>query len=411
MSLKYGATVLATSRTLVGVCCLLPGLWFGNAGAQMTGATPAANPQEPQHTHHGAGKTDTMEKPTAGGHAAAMAAMSAGNQVKLEPSTICKQCHASIHAEWSQSMHSRARESWYFSHMYSAQRMGMTCNNEAGTSIACPTCHEPGGTYPVADVLQKSPPAMAAMEGVTCEESADFCVACHGQLSNLNGLNVCDTVRAWRESKYGKEGKTCQSCHMPSFTGPAATGPGAPPDAPKDRQRHSHVFRGPNGDPSILATAATIVQEVKRDASGELRIQVKVTNTGTGHDMPSGLPDRLISLKVIAKDASGKLVWENWKDDVYREDRMAAFGQFGFNPMGGEVPPMGASRIDRLSLQPDESRTLDYKLDKATATRVRSIEARLVYEAARQDEVLYSGVFDLPAVKPKLMTAVETQVP
>jgi len=401
---------------------------------------------------HGGGKADGMKQPMMQGHAAAMAGMEAANAVQFEPATVCKQCHESVYNEWTHSMHSRAREAWYFSHMYSAQQMGMVCNNERGKTIACQTCHEPGGVYPVAALLQKKPPALAAMEGVTCDvchritevegtgafsfgpmdekrgpyrdakspyhktvyaplvQSSEFCVACHGQLSNLNGLNVCDTTRAWRESRYAKEGKTCQSCHMPSMTGPAATGVAAPADAPKNRTRHSHIFRGPNSDPSILATAATLAQEVKRDADGELRIQVKVTNSGTGHDMPSGLPDRLIALKVTGKDAAGKVVWENWKDDVYKEDRMAAFGLFGFNPMGGEVPPMGASKIDRLSLQPDESRTLGYRVNKASAASIRSVEARLTYYAARPDEILYSGVSDLPSVKPKPMTAVETRV-
>jgi hypothetical protein len=445
-----------SSRTLVGIFLLLPALALplGSAQAQMPGqpVAPEGEQHQPQHMPHDAGKAEGMEKPMMGGHGAAMAAMAASNKVKFEPSTVCKQCHASIYGEWTQSMHSRAREAWYFSHMVASERMNMVCNNELGKSIACQTCHEPAGVYPIADIIQKNPPAVAATEGVTCDvchrvttvegtgafsfgpmdekrgpyrdaqspyhktvyaplvESSDFCVACHGQLSNLNGLTVCDTTRAWRESRYAKEGKTCQSCHMPSLTGAAATGPGAPADAPKNRPRHSHVFRGPNGDPTILATAATVEQQVKRDPNGELRIQVKVTNSGTGHDMPSGLPDRLISLKVTGKDAAGKVVWENWKDDVYKEDRMAAFGLFGFNPMGGEVPPMGASRLDKLTLLPDESRTLQYKVDRAIAVKVRSVEAKLTYYAARPDEVLYSGVFDLPSVKPKPMTGVETRV-
>jgi hypothetical protein len=112
----------------------------------------------------------------------------------------------------------------------------------------------------------------------------------------------------------------------------------------------------------------------------------------------------------MGKDAAGKVVCENWKDAVYKEDRMAVFGLFGFDAMGGEVPPMGASRLDRLSLMPDETRTLQYKVDKMTAMKVRSVEARLTYFTARADEILYSGVFDLPSVKPKPMTQVETRV-
>ena len=423
---------------------------LGGAEAQTSGAGEQGGGQhKPQQMQHGAGTAGGMEQPMMGEHGAAMAAF---NKVKFEPSTVCKQCHESVYNEWTQSMHSRAREAWYFSHKVASDRMGMVCNNELGKSIACETCHEPAGVYPFGAVIQNEPPAVAAAEGVTCDvchritevkgsgefsfgpmdvkggpyrdskssyhktvysplmESSDFCVACHGQLSNLNGLNLCDTVRSWRESRYAKEGRTCQSCHMPSVTGAAATGVAAPQDAPKDRTRHSHVFRGPSSDPTILRTAARLEQEAKRDASGELRIQVKVTNSGTGHDLPSGLPERLITLKVTGKDAAGKVIWQNWQDNVYKEDRMAAFGLFGFDPKGGEVPPMGASRIDNLSLQPDETRTLEYKVDKATAGKIRSVEARLTYHAARSDGIFYFGNFGLPWVKPKPMTVVKTPV-
>lgn len=407
---------------------------------------------------HGAGQGGVMHKPQMGGHAGGGAhggAMAKFNKVKFEPSETCNLCHESIVKEWSQSMHSRSRSAWYYSHKVASDRMGMVCNNELGKSIACQTCHEPGGVYPFGAVIQKMPAAVAATEGVTCDvchrisevkgtgefsfgpkdvkrgpykdskspyhktvyspllESSEFCVACHGQLSNLNGLTVCDTTRSWRNSKYAKKGKdgTCQSCHMPQFTGPASSGDGAPEDAIKNRTRHSHIFRGPNSDPTILMTAASLKQDVKRDANGDLRIEVKVINSGTGHDLPSGLPERLITLKVVGKDSDGKVVWQNWEDNVYEEDRMAAFGLYGFNPKGGEVPPMGAARIDNLSLQPDESRTLNYKVAKAEAAHILSVEAKLTYYAARPDGVFYFGTTGNPQVNPKPMTSVTSQIP
>ncbi|MDA1090964.1 MAG: multiheme c-type cytochrome [Proteobacteria bacterium] len=438
------------------------------AEAQDSGATKHKGMQSmPKQMQHGADKAATstdMKKPKMGGHAGGMkkpmmgghgGGMAKFNKVKFEPSSTCKQCHETIVQEWSQSMHSRSRSAWYFSHKVASERMGMVCNNERNEAIACQTCHEPGGVYPFGDVIQKMPAAVASAEGVTCDichrisevkgtgefsfgpmdtklgpykdskspyhktlysplmESSEFCVACHGQLNNLNGLNVCDTTRSWRKSKYakpGKDAKTCQSCHMPAFSGAAATGDAAPDDAPKNRTRHSHIFRGPNSDPTILMTAATLVQDVKRAANGDLHIEVKVTNSGTGHDLPSGLPERLITLKVTGKDASGKVVWENWEENVYEEDRMAAFGLYGFDPKGGEVPPMGASKIDNLSLQPDETRTLDYKLSKADSANIRSVEAKLTYHAARPEGIFYFGNQGLASVKPRPMTSVVTRV-
>jgi hypothetical protein len=168
------------------------------------------------------------------------------------------------------------------------------------------------------------------------------------------------------------------------------------------------VFRGPHSDPSLLREAATLRQEVVKTGDGALRIRIEVTNSGTGHDLPSGLPERLITLKVSARDRSGNVVWQNWSEDVYREDRRAAFGLFGFSPMGGAVPPMGAARIDNLSLQPHESRTLEYRVPAGTAAKVTTVEARLVYFAMRPDGVEYFGTWGLPEIAPKPMAEAVT---
>jgi len=431
-----------------------------NAEAQGTNGGTNSNQQLPdknksatagiQHNPANAGKMSGRKAMMR-----AIAKLAKFNKVKFEPSTICVQCHKTIVDEWSTSQHAHSREAWYFSHKVASERMGMTCNNEQHEAIACQTCHEPGGVYAAGAVIQKKPPAVAATEGVTCDichrisevkgtgdftfgpkgvkhgpykkssspyhktvyspllQSSDFCVACHGQLTNLNGLRICGTSSTWSSSKYAKKGnnqKTCQSCHMPTFTGAAAAGVAVSEETPKNRTRHSHIFRGPNSDPTILLTAATVDQTVKRDAAGNLIINVSVTNSGTGHDLPTGLPERLITLKVIGKDGKGNIVWKNWDKDAYREDRLATFGRFGFDPKGGEVPPMGAARLDDLSLLPDQTRSLNYKLDNSVASRIRSVEAKLVYHAARPDGVFYFGTFGLPTLKPKLMANIVTLV-
>jgi hypothetical protein len=394
-----------------------------------------------------------MQQLAAMGHGkGGMGGMKMPKGPKFEPATVCKQCHEEIYRDWSTSMHAHSREAWYFSHKVGSERMGMTCNNEKNVAVPCQTCHEPAGVYPLGAVMQGKPPAIAAAEGVSCDvchriteikgtgdfafgpkgtkrgpykdakspyhktayapliQKSEFCVACHGQLSNLNGLKVCDTVRLWRESRYAREGKTCQSCHMPGMTGAAATGPRAPADAPKNRPVRRHLFRGPHNDPALLREAATLHQTVAKSADGGLDIRVTVTNSGTGHDLPTGLPDRLITLKVETKDGAGKVVWENWHNDVYREDRQAAFGLFGFNPKGGAVPPMGASRIDRLNLKPDETRALTYHLPPAIAQKAERVEARLTYHAARKENAQYFGTWGLPGLAPKPMAEVVTSL-
>jgi hypothetical protein len=434
---------IAMRFALAGIICWSAAPTFGQemkpgAHAMQPGAHQRPDMQPPDDNAQG------MKPP--GGHG--MGGMQAGRP-SFEPATICKQCHEEIYRDWSQSMHAHARKAWYFSHKVASERMGMACYNEKNTAIACETCHEPAGIYPIGAMMQGSPAALAATEGVTCDvchritevkgtgefkfgaqdtklgpysdakspyhktarsaliEKSDFCVACHGQLNNLNGLPVCDTVRTWRQSRYAAEGRTCQSCHMPGAAGPAATGAGAPADAPRNRALHRHVFRGPHSDPSLLREAAKLEQKVARARDGGLEIRARVTNSGTGHDLPSGLPDRLITLKVIAKDRAGTILWQNWREDAYREDRQAAFGLFGFSPHGGPVEPMGAARIDRLSLMPDESRELAYQLPPDVGGKVASVEARLVYFPARPDAVEYFGTWG-PEIEPKTMAEVVT---
>jgi hypothetical protein len=292
-------------------------------------------------------------------------------------------------------------------------------------------------------VLQGKPPAVAATEGVSCDvchritdvkgtgdfafgpkdiklgpykdskspyhktayapliQTSKFCDSCHGQLNNHNGLTVCNTEGEWGESRYAKEGKTCQSCHMPAATGSAAIVPGAPEYAPKNRPLRSHLFLGPNNDPALLREAATLKQVASKTGDGTLEIRVSVTNSGAGHDLPTGLPDRLITLKVEAKDAAGNVLWQNWRHNAYREDRQAAFGLFGFNAQGGEVPPMGASRLVRLNLKPGATRVLRYRLPPGIARKVVHVESRLTYHAARPENVAYFGVWGLPGTQPK----------
>lgn len=446
-SLRRARVALVSALGALALWIALPatGQHQPATAAKQQPAMPGKHQPAMPGQHQPAAKAHGMKPP--GGHG--MGGMAARGP-KFEPATLCKQCHEEVYRDWSQSMHAHARKAWYFSHKVASERMGMTCNNEKGKAIACQTCHEPAGVFPFGAVMQSSPPALAAIEGVTCDvchriaevkgtgefkfgpkdtklgpysdakspyhktarspliEKSDFCVACHGQLSNLNGLVVCDTVRTWRKSRYAAEGQTCQSCHMPGATGAAATGAKAPPDAPKNRPLHRHTFRGPHSDPSILREAAKLEQTVAKAKDGGLDVRISVTNAGAGHDLPSGLPERLITLKVIAKDRAGNMVWQNWRDDAYREDRQAAFGLFGFNPKGGPVPPMGAARIDRLSLMPDESRKLAYRLPPEVAGKVATVEARLVYFSARPDGIDYFGVWGLPEIEPKPMAEVVT---
>ena len=98
---------------------------------------------------------------------------------------------------------------------------------------------------------------------------SEFCKSCHqfnpGDRS-LNGKLMEDTYEQWRASKYAKEGTQCADCHMP------------------DRK---HSFAGIHS-PEMVKKGMTVKIDRK---SGS--VTVYVTNSGTGHKMPTYLTPKI----------------------------------------------------------------------------------------------------------------------
>lgn len=206
-------------------------------------------------------------------------------------------------------------------------------------------------------------------------EDAGFCAACHqfgeGDFS-LNGKYLENTYEEWRTSRYARDGKTCQSCHMP------------------DRR---HLWRGVH-DEAMMKSAVTIslTDPVKSAIAVEAKLEIR--NTGTGHRFPTYVTPKVV-VEIFQSDRSGKMLQNTLRQHVIARQ------------VEGDL----SREISDTRLAPDEAATLIYRqtMDpRATA---------LTYRVRVEPDAFYSGLFDSLLAggqadrgKPAIRTALENSL-
>ncbi|MET0592149.1 MAG: multiheme c-type cytochrome, partial [Polyangiaceae bacterium] len=213
-------------------------------------------------------------------------------------------------------------------------------------------------------------------------EESRLCGLCHDVSNPLrNGFAIERTYTEWLTSSFATEGKSCQSCHMPSQRGFACGAPDMP-----ERDAHAHEFAGGNywmpkviagENPTLprepyektakiaedkLKTAADVTLQIptRVTAGQKISFQVRVENK-TGHKLPTGYPEgRRMWLEVEIADETGKPLFQSGAYDrqtaTRRDDpqlrtyevRMAANGVEGFHFIlqdevlqDNRIPPRG----------------------------------------------------------------------
>ena len=200
----------------------------------------------------------------------------------------------------------------------------------AASSIGCMFCHQVvGATEPLGNVSQLLEPdgtRRAQIEQPQAPHPAVYsafhatsaiCGACHNVNHPGNGMHLESTYREWAESPQGKAGVQCQDCHMSQA--PGKIGPFAgtvAPGAPQRPKIYSMTFTGaqvalgnPEAATAMLKSAAKVELEAPKIlAEGqESSVTVKITNSGAGHYLPTGLTEvREMWLEVSFVDAAGK---------------------------------------------------------------------------------------------------------
>jgi len=193
----------------------------------------------------------------------------------------CRTCHQEYYEEWKDSRHARATQSELFkstSDHYKLENC-MTCHSPADMELSihrpkardwkveegvtCSSCHVVENR--TLGVLKSNAPHHTRFSEEFKTSMA--CASCHQP-----------TYNQWKESKYAKEERHCQACHMPSterfIANYAQIGY-------KKKPGHSHHF------PVEYAGACEV--DITQGRISLEQITVAVTNVGAGHDLPTGV--------------------------------------------------------------------------------------------------------------------------
>jgi hypothetical protein len=170
--------------------------------------------------------------------------------------------------------------------------------------------------------------------------SSRICGTCHNIKHVVFGTVLESTYEEWKKSPYNspdpEKRVTCQGCHMYQRPGAPATGSTERPDNPgkaayngPDRAHiFTHYFVGGNtwlgtvhdakeqvamAEERLRHSATLRIKDVDR-ATGKLTIEV--TNSGAGHDLPTGTTHiRQVWLQVIVTNRQGDVIFESGKPD------------------------------------------------------------------------------------------------
>jgi len=289
------------------------------------------------------------------------------NKEGFTSSQICGKCHADIYNSWKESMHSMAATDPIFKASYI---MAHYKNYEKAQKL-CLSCHAPT-TRVTKDYNLESP---LTSEGITCDfchsvkevnlahpddpfildlgrvkygpnkkgdvrvhdikysplhMSAEFCAACHEY--RPNGVPVMTTYTEWKEGPYAEKGIQCQYCHMPKARGQIATDV----TGSKGKKVFSHNLAGGHSISQLKKAVEVKIAKVVRKKD-RMTIYVDVTNSGSGHRVPTGIPTRKLLLFCEVRAVGGKvykekIVYEkaifdkNDKELVHDEDIMLGLG-------------------------------------------------------------------------------------
>lgn len=174
-------------------------------------------------------------------------------------------------------------------------------------------------------------------------ESSEFCGQCHDVLDPGRGFPIEEAFTEWKESVYAEKGITCQDCHMRALPGIAGQkkvmGPAAIMQGVKlpDRPLSDHSFIGPDNHlidtfpypdkpeenariqrnylekKNYLLQNSAEMEIIAPDVvypSSEFNVEVKVTNTGAGHGLPTGFTaERQVWIEIIVKDANDRVLF------------------------------------------------------------------------------------------------------
>ncbi len=251
----------------------------------------------------------------------------------------CGSCHREIYEEWKSSIHAHAYEDPFFQAYWKRDNNIWVClnchtplENQQPTlikeiprgrvekavqeknphydpefqkeAITCAACHVRDGVIlgPFDDSVAPHPTQFDPSFRTT-----QVCYRCHNVVSGpaqFYEVGPCGTYAEYEGEFFMKEkGMICQSCHMPLVERPVAEGGPI-------RLGRRHLWRGGH-DPDMIKRAVAV--QVRADPPvpkpGELvRVTATLINAGAGHKIPTGDPDRHLTVEFVVRDKAGKVL-------------------------------------------------------------------------------------------------------
>lgn len=224
---------------------------------------------------------------------------------KLISATACRECHAEIVDEWAGSRHAQAWTDSIFQTEFQIKPQAWCVNCHAPTDaqqaelargehaladegINCATCHVRAGVMVSKQRGAQSPHATVAEPSFG---TPAFCGNCHnftfpvlgfkrGEVTAVTNHPMQQTVEQFQAGPYRSAPDGCLTCHG---------------------SRHNHAFQGSHS-PAMLNAALTT--DICRDATA---VHVTVTNSGAGHNVPTGDIHRHINVRVWRSSAPENL--------------------------------------------------------------------------------------------------------
>lgn len=316
----------------------------------------------------------------------------------LSSAEFCGRCHRAIFESWKESSHARAMESRLFQ-----DALDLTESDfGAGARKTCLGCHSPIGVETGDLALRKK----VSWEGITCDychsirsvsltglnpkavlaftlvksgplkdvnsgahgtvfspvhTSALACAPCH-EYRNALGFPVLTTFSEWKNSRYGKDGRECQSCHMYRVAGNVVD-----PRIGSSSLTKINLHQMP-GSHSLEQLTKTITAQLSTSrTSNQFHVSVEVANRAAGHFVPTGSPLRQLLLELRADSNDGRHFRE---ERLYRrsvadqQGKPLAMEHFAFL--------RGAKVVSDTRLAPDERRveTFSFAIPPEIQTRV-----------------------------------------
>ncbi|MCH7702977.1 MAG: cytochrome c family protein [Planctomycetes bacterium] len=282
----------------------------------------------------------------------------------------CAGCHPTYVAEWENSMHAYATVDPVWRVLVDIRKaefdgaqdqMCVQCHTAIGTrggevvpgfswddlseisleGVTCEACHKVSGMrriYNSGHELDETGPLRGTIEDPVANSyheseyselfgQAKFCGGCHDIIDMARGLQLERPYEEFLASPAAKEGRNCQTCHMPTYTGKAAIIDGVP-----ERTLHRHRFIGAEvaldesftSDPEVramlreevdnlLRTAAEITVEAAESvqAGQQLDLLVTVRNLIDAHNLPTGSTFlRQCWVAITVTDAEGNILYQ-----------------------------------------------------------------------------------------------------